>query len=86
MENVFLTVQTVIWDWPLLIWMHVCSLVGFRALSPFISILDDDIGEYGSREMCTMGYAQCALPRVLFELYYVFHHVSPSCPSMSRIS
>ena len=42
-ELLFLSLQSIIWDWPLLIWMRICNLVGKRALGPFITILDDDI-------------------------------------------
>ncbi len=37
----FLKVQTLIWDWPLLLWMHICSLIGTRALGPFVTIIDN---------------------------------------------
>jgi atypical dual specificity phosphatase len=39
----YLTLQTLTWDWPLMNWMYFCNLLGRRALGPFISEIDGDI-------------------------------------------
>lgn len=37
----YLILQTVVWDWPLLLWVHIASVLSIRALSPFCSEIDD---------------------------------------------
>ena len=40
---VFLFIQTLFWDLPLLFWIHIISLTNGRALEPFYSEINDDL-------------------------------------------
>jgi len=77
-ENVFLMTQTVIWDWPLLLWMHVCSLVGQRALFPFVTILDADIGMYVYFACVRLCLLVCGILVVHLKAHHAFDHPHPT--------
>ena len=40
-SSFFLRLQTLVWDWPLILWARILAIIGRRGLAPFYSEIDD---------------------------------------------